>query len=196
MRELLPGRETVLSQSISNQTHAQPLRSTSQRSEILSTIGRPHPPLKSVLGLGAEGFSKPGPRSHTLRRTDPSEITTASEICSSAESPAWRTLLVTSSLTISRTSSSFSGTNKPSRRSKEWRAAKTASELGVSLRSICVTESRAGSVRVTTYPRYYVYTLTRNYYYQSERRLKLLELAYYTAHLSLHRQSRRASVLQ
>jgi hypothetical protein len=44
----------------------------------------------------------------------------------------------------------------------------------VSLISICVTESRAGLVRVTTYPRYYVFTFTRKYFYQSKRRLKLL----------------------
>src|SRR5215204_3417583 len=144
-------------------------------------MGRPHPPLKSVLGLGAEGFSKPGPGSHTIPRTDRSEITTASEICSSGDSPAWRTLLVTSSLTISRTSSSFSRGKTPSSRSRVWRAAKTASEVGVSLRSICVIESRAESARVTTYPRYYVYTLIRKYYYQSERPLKRLELAYCTA---------------
>src|SRR5215216_6179309 len=138
LEKALPKRQTKLlhfccvPQSISNQTHAQPLRSTPQRSEILSRMGRPHPPLQSVLGLGSEGFSKPGPGSHTLPRTEPSEITTVSEICSSGDSPAWRTLLVTSSLTTSR----------------------TASRLGVSLISICVTESRAGSVRVTTYPRY------------------------------------------
>src|SRR5215210_7310993 len=151
----------MMPQSISNQTHAQPLRSTPQRSEILSRMGRPHPPLKSVLGLGSEGFSKPGPGSHTLPRTAPSEITIASEICSSGDSPAWRTLLVTSSLTTNRTSSSFSGGKTVSSRSRQRRAAKTASGLGVSLRSICVTESRAGSVRVTTYPRYYVFTFTR-----------------------------------
>jgi hypothetical protein len=44
-------------------------------------MGRPHPPLKSVLGCGSEGFSKPGPGSHTIPCTSPSEITTASEIC-------------------------------------------------------------------------------------------------------------------
>ena len=60
-----------------------------------------------------------------------------------------------------------------------------ASELGVSLRSIWVTESRAELVKVTPYPRYYVFTLTIKYYYQSERYLKPLELAYYTAHLSM-----------
>src|SRR5829696_8198839 len=103
----------MMPQSISNHTHAQPLRSTPQRSEILSRMGRPHPPLKSVLGLGSEGFSKPGPGSHTPPRTEPSEITT-------------------------------------------------------------VTESRAGSVRVTTCPRYYVFTFTGKYFYQSKRRLKPL----------------------
>jgi hypothetical protein len=78
----------MMPQSISNHTHAQPSRSTPQRSEILSTMGRPHPPLKSVLGLGSEGFLKPGPGSHTLPRTDLSEITTVSEICSSGDSLA------------------------------------------------------------------------------------------------------------
>ena len=145
----------MMSQSISNHTHAHPLRSTPQRSEILSTMGRPHPPLKSILGFGSEGFLKPGPGSHTVPRTDPSQITTVSEMRWSGESPAWRTLLVSNSLTTSRTSSSFSGGKPSSSRSRRWRAAEPASELGESLKSICVTKSRAESVGVTSYPRYY-----------------------------------------
>jgi hypothetical protein len=92
-RELLPERERVLLQSISNQTHDQPICSTPQRSEILSTMGRPHPPLKSVRGLGSEGSSKPGPGSHTLPRTDLPETITESKIWSFSESPAWRTAI-------------------------------------------------------------------------------------------------------
>ncbi len=105
-----------MSQSISNHTHACLFPSTPQRSEIVSTMGKPHPPLRSERGLGSEGILKPGPGSHTLPRTAPSETVTVSEIWSSAESPAWRMLLVTSSLTTSRTSSSFSG----GKRSVSW----------------------------------------------------------------------------
>src|SRR5215213_4580360 len=65
---LLPGRGREMPQSISNQTHGWLFPSTPQRSEIVSTMGRPHPPLMSDLGQGSEGTSKPGPGSHTLPR--------------------------------------------------------------------------------------------------------------------------------
>jgi hypothetical protein len=138
-RELSPERERVLLQSISNQTHDQPLCSTPQRSEILSTMGRPHPPLKSVRGLGSEGLSKPGPGSHTLPRTDLPETITESKIWSFSESAAWRTLLATSSLTTSRAFSSFSGGKRSASRSRAWRAFVTTSGSGSSLRSISAT---------------------------------------------------------
>src|SRR5215203_362778 len=125
-----------MSQSISNHTHACLFSSTPQRSEIVSTIGRPHPPLRSGRGQGSEGIPKPGPGSHTLPRTAPSETVTVSEIWSSAESPAWRMLLVTSSLTTSRTSSSFSGGKISVSWSRAWRADVTTSGSGASLRSI------------------------------------------------------------
>src|SRR5918993_916138 len=125
-----------MSQSISNHTHACLFPSTPQRSEIVSTMGRPHPPLRSERGLGSEGIPKPGPGSHTLPRTASSETVTVREICSSGESPAWRMLLVTSSLTTSRTSSSFSGGKRSVSWSRAWRAVVTTSGSGSSLRSI------------------------------------------------------------
>src|SRR5215203_2124667 len=81
----IPGRRGKVSQSISNQTHACRFRSTPQRSEIVSTMGRPHPPLRSGRGEGSDGTSKPGPGSHTLPCTEPDETATVSEICSSGE---------------------------------------------------------------------------------------------------------------
>src|SRR5919202_4652493 len=125
-----------MSQSISNQTHAWLFRSTPQRSEIVSTMGRPHPPLRSGRGQGSERISKPGPGSHTFPRTEPAETLTISEIRSLGESPAWRILLVTSSLTTNRTSSSFSGGKRFGSRSRAWRAVVTTSGLGASFRSI------------------------------------------------------------
>src|SRR5918994_1560958 len=125
-----------MSQSISNQTHACLFPSTPQRSEIVSTMGRPHPPLRSERGLGSGGILKPGPGSHTLPCTAPSETVTVSEIWSSAESPAWRMLLVTSSLTTSRTSSSFSDGKRSVSWSRAWRAVVTTSGSGANLRSI------------------------------------------------------------
>src|SRR5918998_5480521 len=98
-----------MSQSISNHTHVCLFCSTPQRSETVSTMGRPHPPLRSDRGQGSEDASKPGPGSHTFPRTELAETVTVSEIWSSGESPAWRMLLVTSSLTTNRTYSSFSG---------------------------------------------------------------------------------------
>jgi hypothetical protein len=133
---LLPGRGKQVSQSISNQTHAQLFCSTPQRSEIVSTIGRPHPPLRPGRGRGSDGTSKPGPASHTLPRTEPAETLTVSEMWSFGESPAWRILLVTSSLTTSRTSSSFSGDRRSASRSRVWRAVVTTSGSGASLRAI------------------------------------------------------------
>jgi len=100
---------TGMSQSISNHTHAQLFRSTPQRPDSLPTVGRPHPPLRSGRGPSFEGIRKPGPGSHTLPRPDSAEASTESQIWASGERPAWRTLLVASSFTTSRTSSSFSG---------------------------------------------------------------------------------------
>jgi hypothetical protein len=125
-----------MSQSISNQTHTQLFCSTPQRSETVSTIGRPHPPLRPGCGRGSDAISKPGPESHTLPRTEPAETLTVSEIWSFGESPAWRILFVTSSLTTSRTSSSFSGGKWSASRSRVWRAVATTSGSGASLRSI------------------------------------------------------------
>src|SRR5215204_2560714 len=76
-------------------------------------------------------------------------------------SPAWRTLLVTSSLATSRTSSSFSGSKPPSNRSREWRAAKPASELGVSLRSISAFIKKPQ--RIDQHCKRYVPSVTRGY---------------------------------
>src|SRR4051794_33941103 len=64
--------------------------------------GQAHPPLKSDRGHGSEGILKPEPGSHNLPCTEPAETVTESEIWSSGESPAWRMLLVTSSLTTRR----------------------------------------------------------------------------------------------
>jgi hypothetical protein len=132
-----------VSQSISNQTHAQLFCSTPQRSEIVSTIGRPHPPLRPGHGRGSDGTSKPGPASHTLPRTEPAETLTVSEMWSFGESPAWRILLVTSSLTTSRTSSSFSGDKRSASRSRVWRAVVTTSGSGASLRSISASINKS-----------------------------------------------------
>ena len=133
---LLPRRGKQVSQSISNQTHAQLFCSTPQRSDIVSTIGRPHPPFRPGCGRGSDSTSKPGPESHTLPRTDPAETLTVSEIRSVGKRPAWRILLVTSSLTTSLTSSSFSGGKRFVSRSRVWRAVVTTSGSGASLRSI------------------------------------------------------------
>jgi hypothetical protein len=114
-----------------------------QRSEIVSTMGRPHPPLMSGRGQGSEGASKPEPGSHTLPRTEPAETGTVSEIWSSGESSAWRILLVTSSLTTSRTSSSFSCGKRSTSWSRAWRAVVTTSGLGSRLRSISVTINKS-----------------------------------------------------
>ena len=83
---LVQGR--VISQSSSNQTQVWLFRSTPQRSEILSIMGRPHPPLRSGRGEGSDGTSKPGPGSHTLPHTEPAETVTVSEMWSWGESLA------------------------------------------------------------------------------------------------------------
>src|SRR5215217_524165 len=140
---LLLGRGKQVSQSISNQTHAQLFCSTPQRSDIVSTIGRPHPPFRSGCGRGSDSTSKPGPESHTLPRTEPAETLTVSEIWSFDESPAWRILLVTNSLTTSRTSSSFSGGKRSVSRSRVWRAVVTTSGSGASLRSISASINKS-----------------------------------------------------
>lgn len=137
------GRGKQLSQSISNQTHVKLFCSTPQRSEIVSTIGRPHPPLRPGCGRGSDGTSKPGPESHTLPRTEPAETLTVSEIWSFGESPAWRILLVTSSLTTSRTPSTFSGGKRSASRSRVWRAVVTTSGSGASLRSISASINKS-----------------------------------------------------
>jgi hypothetical protein len=124
----------VTSQSISNQTQARLFRSTPQRSEILSTIGKPHPPFRPGRGRGSESTLKPEPGSHTLPRTEPAVTATESEIWSSGEIPAWRMLLVTSSLTTSRTSSSFPGDNRSLNPSRAWRAVVTTSGSGANIR--------------------------------------------------------------
>src|SRR5215208_7080384 len=158
---LSPERGSETSQSISNHTHACLLRSTSQRSEIVSTMGRPHPPLRSSCGQGFEGASKPGPGSHTLPRTELAETDTVREICSSHESPAWRMLLVTSSLTTSRTSSSFSGGKRSASRSRAWRAVVTTSGSGVSLTSISATIKNLQ--RIVHHCKCYLPSVTRRY---------------------------------
>jgi hypothetical protein len=150
-----------MSQSISNQTHAWLFRSTPQRSEIVSTMGRPHPLLKSDRGQGSEGPSKPGPGSHTLPRTEPAETVTVSEMWSLGESPAWRILLVTSSLTTNRTPSSFSGGKRFASRSRAWRAVATTSGSGASLRSISASIEK--SQRVGQHCKHYVPSITPCY---------------------------------
>src|SRR5215212_5057660 len=116
----------VTSYSISNQTQA-PL--------FLSTIGKPHPPCRPPgRGRGSESASKPEPGSHTLPRTEPAETATESEIWSFGKSPACRMLLVTSSLTTSRTSSSFAGGNRSLSPSRVWRAVVMTSGSGANLR--------------------------------------------------------------
>ena len=145
-----------MSQSISNHTHACLFPSIPQRSEIVSTIGRPHPPLRSERRLGSEGIRKPGPGSHTPARTAPSETVTVREIWSSGESPAWRMLLVTSSLTTSLTSSSFSGGKRFASWSRAWRAVVTTSGSGaVSDRSQLTSKSHKVSATIANamYPR-------------------------------------------
>src|SRR4028118_1461159 len=164
MRELLPGRERGRPQSISNQTHAQLFCWTPQRSEIISTMGRPQPPLMSDRGLGSEGTSKPEPGSHTLPRTEPDKTVTVSEIWSLGDSSACRILLVTSSLTTSRTSSSFSAGKRSASWSRAWRAIVTTSGSGTSLRSISAF-IKSRSVLVShagiKYPRSRVVTLCK-----------------------------------
>jgi hypothetical protein len=113
-----------------------PSRSAPQRSEILSTIGKPQPPLKSGRGPGLEGTSKPEPGSSTFPRTEPPLAVTTTRILSLGESPAWRMLLVTSSFTTNRRSSSFVGGKKPASRFRAWRAVEGAPGSGVSFRSI------------------------------------------------------------
>src|SRR5215217_7354928 len=158
-----------VSQSISNQTHVCLFRSTPQRSEIISTMGRPHPPLRSGRGPSSDGTSKPGPGSHTLPRIEPAETVTVSKIWSWGESLAWRTLLVTSSLTTSRTSSSFSGGTRPLTSSRECRAAEMASELEVSLRSIRVSLRCVEPTTLISYPPRYIFTPAHQCHNTSER---------------------------
>src|SRR5215218_7065148 len=153
---LLLGRGEQVSQSISNQTHVQLFCSTPQRSEIVSTIGKPHPPLWPGCRRGSDCTSKPGPESHTLPRTEPAETVTVSEIWSLGESPAWRILLVTSSLTTSRTSSSFSDGKRSASRSRAWRPVVTTAGSGTSLTSISAfikKSQRIGQHRMRLYPR-------------------------------------------
>jgi hypothetical protein len=139
-----------LAQSISNQTHTQLFRSTPQRSEMLSTIGSPHPPLKSARGRVTEGTLKPEPGSRTLPRTASPDTATESEILSFGKSPAWRILLATSSLTAGRTSSNFSGGKSSASGSRALRAVRATSGLGASLRSI-LAPSRVTVYRFITY---------------------------------------------
>src|SRR5919199_6818973 len=141
--------------------HAWLFRSTPQRSEIVSTMGRPHPPLRSGRGQGSERTSKPGPGSHTFPRTEPAETVTVSEIRSLGESPAWRILLVTSSLTTNRTSSSFSGGKRFASRSRAWRALVMTSGLGASFRSISASIKK--SQHIGQHCKHYVPSVTHRY---------------------------------
>src|SRR5215216_3630591 len=75
--------------------------------------------------------------------TEPAETLSVSEMWSFGESPAWRILLVTSSLTTSRTSSSFSGGKRSASRSRVWRAVVTTSGSGASLRSISASINKS-----------------------------------------------------
>src|SRR5919112_847131 len=150
-----------VSQSISNQTHTWRLRSTPQRSEIVSTMGKPHPPLMSERGEGSEGTSKPEPASHPLPRTEPAETFTVSEIWSLVESPAWTILLVTNSLTTSRTSSSFSAGKRSASPSRAWRAVVTTSGSGANLTSISASIKK--SQRIGQHRMRYVPSVTRRY---------------------------------
>ena len=124
-------------------------------------MGRPHPPLRSGRGQGSEGASKPGPGSHTLPRTEPAETLTISEIRSSGESPAWRILLVTSSLTTSRTFSSFADGKRSVSRSRAWRAVVTTSGSGTSLRSISASIKKLQ--RIGQHCEHYVPSVTHPY---------------------------------
>ncbi len=124
-------------------------------------MGRPHPPLRSGRGPSSAGIPKPEPGSHTLPRTEPAETVTVSEIWSSGESPAWRMLLVTSSLTTSRTSSSFSGGKRFASRSRAWRAVVTTSGSGASLTSISATIKK--SQRIGQHCRRYLPSVRRRY---------------------------------
>jgi hypothetical protein len=113
-------------ESISNHTHVLASRVIPHLSASRSTINRPLPDPDDPRGAGNDG-AKPWSGSCTSTRSLSSDTESTSVRASSGPTRAWRTLLATSSLTISRTSSRTAGAIWPGGRlSRARRAARGA----------------------------------------------------------------------
>ena len=112
-----PASATVAAQLEPNSVQAvAPLRAPA----LADPVQYEEPPPKPDLGTGPRAepgppcASKPGPGSHTSPRTTPGEADTLTRMSSSGPSPAWSTVLATSSPTRRCTSSISSALRRPS----------------------------------------------------------------------------------